>query len=54
MCFHPTGLSTEFVHNHVDRCLPHPQSLKLPKGLRRSARLFANPALERNVTRYLR
>ena len=40
--FHPGYLSTEFVHNYVDRARTAQQRAMRCKGLRRAARVFAN------------
>jgi hypothetical protein len=41
LCFHPGRLSTEFVHNHVDRERRRGQSLSAGNGLHQAARVFA-------------
>jgi hypothetical protein len=42
---HRRDLSTEFVHNHVDRHSPSAQTLSPSKGLRHDERVFASVAL---------
>jgi hypothetical protein len=44
--FQPGYLSTEFVHNYVDRARRPLQSAMRRKGLRRAERVFANCAAE--------
>lgn len=44
----PHHLSTEFVHNHVDRAAVERQTASSGKGLHRAARVFANATTNRS------